>query len=120
MVNRVELDLVNHVLGVGGFDHGPPLFRQDGLDTSNKAVGVGHVRQHVVGQEQISLLPLVSEPLGEGRAEKLVDGVDAFFDGHLGDVPRGLDAQNGNAALNEVLEHIPVVAGRLDDQALCP
>ena len=41
-----------------------------------------------------------------------------LFSGDLGDVPRRLDPQDRDSPRHEVLEHVAVVAGRLDDQAV--
>ena len=50
--------------------------------------------------------------------EELHQRGNAFFDRHLGDVCRGLNAQNRHVSLDKILKQVAVVAGYLDHEAL--
>ena len=118
VVDRVELDVVDHVLGIGYLNHRLPAGGQECLDPLDESIGVSNMSEHVVGQEQVGLLPLAAELFRQVGTEELINGVDAVLPGDPGNIPRGLNAHHRDALRHEVLEHVAVIAGRLDDQAV--
>ena len=95
-----------------------PCGRQHRCHAGDEVVEVGDVGEDVVGDQQVGAAALGHEPGGELAAEELDDGLDAPLPGDLGDVGGGLDAERRDAALDEVLEQVAVVAGELDHQAV--
>ena len=75
---------------------------------------VRHVRQDVVADEEIRPMPVGTKPRAALRAEKLDHRRDADRFRSTGDVRRRLDPEHRNAALEEVLEEVAVVARDLD------
>ena len=82
---------------------------------ADEVVEVGHVREHVVAQQQVGSRALVAEPRRQLGAEELDQRRDPAFLRRRRDVGRRLDAEDGQLALDEVLEEVAVVAGDLDD-----
>ena len=82
---------------------------------ADEVVEVGHVREHVVAQQQVGSRALVAELRRQLGAEELDQRRDPAFLRRRRDVGRRLDAEDGQLALDEVLEEIAVVAGDLDD-----
>ena len=58
MIDGVELALLDQVDNVGRFDDGDAVGFQQGFDAVHETVQVGHVREHIVGQEHIGFLAL--------------------------------------------------------------
>ena len=76
------------------------------------------MRQHVVGDEQVGAASVRGELARELAAEEPHDRRDAELARRLGDVRGRLDAERRDAALDEVLQQVAVVARDLDDQAV--
>ena len=85
----------------------------------DEVVEVGHLRQHVVADDEVGLRALGDQLLGEPRAEE-IDAASGRPSRRprFGDVGRRLDAEHGHAERQEVLQQIAVVAGQLDHQAV--
>ena len=84
----------------------------------DEVVEVGHVREHVVAEQQVGLRPARGELVARSRGRRSAPrvGMPCASRG-LGDVGRRLDAEHRHAALDEVLQQVAVVAGDLDHLA---
>jgi hypothetical protein len=92
----------------------------EGRDPSNEIVQVGHLGEDVVADHEVGRSALSDERTGEVAAEELCQCRDAAGLGRCGDVAGRLDAQGRDAARNEVLQQVAVVASQLNNQARRP
>ena len=96
-----------------------PLRLQDERDAGDEVVEVGHLREDVVAAAP-------DRPACRSAASSVAFATPKndtsvgtpFVDRDLGDVRRRLDAEARDAALDEVLEQVAVVARELDDEAV--
>ena len=117
VIDRVELAVLDQVDHVGHLENRDPagLLQQNGYPR-HQAIEVRHMGEHVIGDDQIGGATLGPEPAGEGAPEEILERRHSGLDGGCGRCRRGIDAEHGNAALDEVLQHVAVVAGDLDHQ----
>ena len=69
------------------------------------------MRQHVVGDDQVGLTPLLREVQGRLLTEELHQSGHADLFRRRRDRIGRIDAQNGYAHLQEILQQVPIVAG---------
>ena len=93
----------------------PPGFEQD-LHARDEVVEIGHVREHVVAQQQVGGR-LARERPRSLLAEELDQRGDALSERHLGDVGRRLDPEYRDLTVLEELQQIAVVGGDLHNVA---
>ncbi len=70
-----------------------PLGFSKALDAVDEAVQVGHVGEHIVGQEDIGFLALGGQLFRQLLGEEGVDAVDAALVGSAHLLFRGIDAE---------------------------
>ena len=71
MVDGVELVLRDQALQMRELERDDTLRLEQALHAGDEVVEVGHLRQHVVADDEVGLLALGGEPLGKRRAEEL-------------------------------------------------
>ena len=118
VIDGVELVLVDQRLEMRELERDDALRRQQMRHAGDEVVEVGHLRQHVVADDEVGGLAFGDEPLGEADAEELDQRRDVLLARDLGDVGGRLDAGDGHAERQEMLQQIAVVAGDLVDAAL--
>lgn len=115
VVDGVELVAFHEALEVGEF-HGDGAVRlEETLHAGDEIVDVGDVGEDIVSDDEVGASVFGGEVVGAGDAEKSLKRGYAALNGGLGDVSGGLDAGDGDAFFNEVLQEIAVVAGEFDD-----
>jgi hypothetical protein len=117
-VDRVVLQVLDELRQVRELEGRGPGRREKRGDARGEVVDVGHLREHVVPEDEIRMAALGREAGAELGTEELRDRLDPAGDRGVGDVPRGLDAEHGDALREEVLEQVPVVRRELDDEAV--
>src|ERR1700722_947778 len=117
VVNGVELALLDQVDNVRRFNHCDAGGLQQGGDAVDEAVEVGHVSEHIVGQEDVSLLALRGQLFGQLLSKEVVDAGHAALVGSAYLLFGGVDAQDLDAVVYEVAQHVTVVGRCFDDQA---
>jgi hypothetical protein len=118
VVDGVELVLLDELLQVRELDRDDALGPEQRGDARDKAVQIGHLGEDVVADDQVGHGPLARELRSQLGAEELGERGNALVLGHLGHVEGRLDAENGDALLDEPLEQVAVVARDLDNQAV--
>ena len=109
MVDRVELAVVDQLAHVRDLDRGDAVVGEHGRDALDEAVQVGRVRHHVVRDQHRRGAVLDAEPTGDPGVEELRHGRDAERR-RRGDLTRRrVDAENGDAPLDEVPQQVAVV-----------
>ena len=117
VVNRVELILRHEPHQMGELQRDHPAWGEHDFHSGDEVVDVGHLREHVVADEQVGL-PSLGDERARGLApEELEERRHPSGNGGLGDIHGGLDPERRNAACHEVLEQIAVVARDLDHMA---
>jgi hypothetical protein len=74
------------------------------------------VSEHVVGDDQIGGAAIGPQSSGERAPEEVLERRHPGLDRGCGRRRRGIDAEHGDPARDEVLQHVAVVAGDLDYQ----
>ena len=120
MIDRVELVPLDQAHQVRELDRDHALRSQDPLHARGEVVQVRHVGEDVVRDEQVGLAALVRQARRELTAEEIDDGLDPPLAGDRRDVGRGLDPERGDAALDQMLEQVAVVARQLHHLAVRP
>ncbi len=120
VVDRVVLEVLDELRKVRELEGRGPVGREERGDARGEVVDVGHLREHVVPEDEIGVAAFAREPGPELRAEELGDGLHAARDRRLGDVQRRLDPEHRDALREEVLQEISVVRRELDDEAVPP
>src|SRR5580658_10743608 len=87
------------------------------LHAGNEIIDIRHVRQNVITEQQIRSAKLLANLSGSSPSEEAANRPNTTGDGGLGHVVRRLDAENRNAASNEMLQQVPVVAGNFHHAA---
>ena len=118
MIDRVELVVLDEPQQVRHLDRHHALGRKQRLHAADEVVQIRHVRHHVVGDQQVRPAALGHQPGCQLAAEELHDRVDPSLLRHRGHVGGGLDAERRDAALDNVLQQIAVVAGELHHEAV--
>ena len=118
VIDRVELVVLDQPQQVRHLDRHHAVVGQQDLEAGDEVVEVRHVRHHVVGGDQVGALALVDEIASRLAAEESDERVDPEILRDLGDVGGGLDAERRDAALDDVLQQVAVVAGDLHHEAV--
>ena len=121
VIDRVEFQLGDEIAHIRRLDHGYAVRLEQPLDAARESVGIGNMREDVVGVDDVGELAFRGEPPGKLLVEELNQRRDALgLDRELRDVGRGLDAENRDAALLVELQQISIVARDLDHEACRP
>ncbi len=118
VVDGVELAVLDQVPDPRVLDGHEAVVGDADPQRLHEVVEVGDVRHHVVRHDGIGRAVLGDDGPGELRAEEVDDRRHARRDRRRGRAGRGVDAQHGDAALDEVLQEVAVVAGDLDHEAV--
>ena len=111
MVDRVKLVVFEETKQVGEFSGDDACWFEKGFDAGDEVVDVGDVGEDVIGDDEVSLFVFCGEFVGKFGAEELHERGDILFEGGGGDVGGGFDAEDGDAAILEILEEVAVVTG---------
>ena len=118
MVDRVVLKPVEQTEQVRELERRGPVVAEQDLDAGDEVVQVGHLREHVVADDEARALPFVDEPLRRLAAEERHERRHAPFLRRLRDVRRRIDPEDRNPGADEVLQQVAVVRGELDDEVV--
>ena len=118
VVDRVELDAVDHVAQVRHFNHGDAAVDEQFTDAGDDSVHVGHVRKDVVCVDDIGVTDLMNQVAREPGPEEFRHGPNAARLGERSDGARRLDAEDGYALAHVMLQEIAVVAGDFDHETV--
>ena len=118
VVDRVKLAVVDQILNVRDFDDDHTVFLQEDPDTFHEPVEVGDVGQDVVGDDHVRSDAFVAQPRGQLITEEGAQGPNPGLLGNPGRSLRRIDPKDRDAPLHEVLQHIPIVARELHDEAV--
>ena len=114
VIDRVELVLLHEPQEMREFERDVASRLQDRGDSADEIVDVGHLRQDVVADDEIGRRELRRERPSEEPGERF----DAAFLRRLRDVLGGIDAEHLEAARDEELQEVAVIARQLDDAAV--
>ena len=103
-------------LTIGHLDDRHSVLLEQRGDARDESVGVRHVRQHIVGVDDVRPAPLGGKLHREVAAEERVQRVDAALARRRHRTGRRIDAQHRNAPLAVVLQQVAVVARELDHE----
>ena len=70
VVNRIKFTMIHQIHHRRRFDHRHAIILEDGVDGGDKAIQVGHMGQHIIGQEDISPFTRFSQLGCQFTAEK--------------------------------------------------
>ncbi len=116
VVDRVELALRDQAKQVGEFHRDGAARLQQDRQACDEIVEVRHVRQHIVGADQVGLPALSNKPSCGRHAEERNICRHALAHGDKGDVRGRLHAQHGDATLAEILQQVAIVARQFHHQ----
>ena len=115
MIDRVELVVLDQLKQMRKL-HRDNAGRGEGdRQPSHEVIQIGHVRKHVVADQQICLKAAGNQGAGEFGGEERHLSRNSVLLRYLRDVGGGLDAQRRNSRGDEVLQQITVVARDLDN-----
>ena len=117
VVDRVELGPFEQPLNVRELEREQAVRRQQPGKALDEVVEVGDLGEDVVAGDQVGPAARCDELVGELHAEEACERRDALGVGHRRDVLGGLDPEDPDLPVAEVLEQVAVVAGDLDDEA---
>ena len=118
VVDGVELVVLHQLEQVRELHGDDAVGGEQHRHSRDEVVEIGHVGQHVVAEEEVGADALATRLAGQLGAEELDACRDAAFNRRRRDVRGRLDPEHGDAALDEVLEQVAVVARDLDDLAV--
>ncbi len=118
VIDRVELPVLDQAQQVRELHRNCARGLQQDRQSSGEVVQVGHVRQHVVGADQVGLLARGGEPMRCHHTKEGDLGRHAARFGHGGDIGGRLHAEDSDALAAEVPQQIAVVAGQFHDQRI--
>src|ERR1035438_3987974 len=110
VVNRVELIEFNQTKQVRKLKCEDAFRLQQYLQAFHKVVEVGHLRQDVVAENEVSGTAIFHELFRQLRTEEAHERRNAFFDCHLGNVGGRLNPEYGNVLAHEILQQVAIVA----------
>ena len=117
MVDLIELVARDLVHELRELERDDARGLQRDADPGDERVQVGHLREHVVADDQVGGEALGHERLRVLLVEELHARGNALLLRDARDVGRGLDPERGDAASHEVAQQVAVVAGELDHLA---
>ena len=118
MVDRVVLPPLDQPEQVRELQGNQPRVLDQRAQPRGEPADVRHVREDVVGGDQVRLAVLGGDRGTRLRAEELHHRPDALGDGGLGDVAGWLNAEHRDTCRDEVLQQVAVVARDLGDEAV--
>src|SRR6266851_544939 len=120
VVDRVELERLDHRLDVGDLDDRHAVRLQHLGDARDKTVEVAYVGEHVVGVHDIRESAFAMQLVRDLGAKEFCQSVDSALARPLRDVGGRLDPEHRHAGLLVELQQVAVIAGQLDDEAVAP
>src|SRR6185437_553937 len=118
LVNGVELVLIYQLQEVWELDCGDPQRREQQFHPADKIIQVWNMSHSVVDYQQVGPFAISNQFTGSLFSEEPDKSGHAFFDCHLGHVCCRIDAERGDALLDEVLEKVTIIAAQLDHAAV--
>ncbi len=118
VIDRVELVLLDEAQQMRELEGGDAARAQQDRHARQEVVEVGHLRQHVVADDEIGEHAAVDELARRVLVEEACQGRHAARFRRLGHVLGRVDAEHGVALLDEELQQVAVIAGELDDTAV--
>src|SRR3989338_3524202 len=118
MIDRVKFATVDQIFHIGHFEDRHTVLLQQDADPLDKTVQVGHVRQDIVGDNNVGLFSLIAQFSGKVGAEKLRQRGHASLFSHIGDVPRRVNPQGRYAGMDKILQEVAVIARDLNHKAI--
>ena len=98
VIDGVEFELGDEIADIGRLDDGNAVGLEQLLDAADEPVGIGNMREDVVGVDDVGELAFRREPPGKLLVEELDQRRDALgLDRELRDVGRRLDAEHRDA-----------------------
>ena len=91
---------------------------QQNLYALNEGQQIGHMRQHVVAEQQIRGISFRFQLTSGFRTKENVFRRNPFLSRNFRNIARRFDTQNGNASIAKVLQKVAVIAGNLDNLRL--
>ena len=116
VIDRIELGEVDQVANIGKLDDDDAVLGQQRGHTGHEIVLFVEMVYDVVGDDEIGGPALRTELSGEARPEEVDDGLDPLLSRGRGGVLRRIDAEDVNASLFEILQHVAIVRGDLNHQ----
>ena len=116
VVDRVELVLGDEAPEMRDLDGHNPVRCQQMGDAGNEVVELGHLRQHVIGDDQVGVALLrrnLVRHLGAEEGDARGHALGASRRRHVG---RRLDAEHPLTERKEMLQEIAVIAAKLDHE----
>ena len=118
VINGVEFDLFDQFEQMRELDRRRAVGLEQPCNPRHEVIEQRHMRQHVVGDDQVGLPAVRNQLLGQTLAEELHQGGNADFFRSRRDGTGRIDAEHRHAHVNEVLQQVPIVAREFHDQAV--
>ena len=118
VVNRIELVLLHESIQMRKLHRDRAALAEQYLHARHEIIEIRNVREHIVAEQQVRLAVLGRDLTSGLLAEEFDYRTNPFSLGDERDVRRGLDAEHGYVARDEVLEQIAVVARDLHHATL--
>ena len=117
MVDSVELIFGDQALEMRHLDGDDAFGRQEMRHAGDEIVELRHLRQHIVGHDQIGAVTFSHHLRRSFGAEKGVERRNAGLPRRLGNIGSRLDAEHRHAEADKMLQQIAVIAAELDNEA---
>src|SRR5215471_795004 len=117
VINGVELAAVDHVPDVRHLESRQSVFLQQRVDSLYEAMGIGHVSEDVVTDDQIGALASRLQLRRQLARKKRGQRGHACCSRSLSLLAGRIDAEHRHSFFHEILEEVAIVARQLDDQA---
>ena len=117
VVDRVELGILDQPRQMRELHRQDTVLRQQMREAGDEIVEIGNMGQHIVAEQKVRPGSLVPQRFCEVETEKCGQGRHPVRLGCFRDVGGRLDAEDGDAGLDEMLQQVTVVAGDFDDRA---
>ena len=114
VVDRVECRGLDHPLDRRHFDMCNAIVRERDPDSCRDLVRIGHVRQNIVGEDDVSFAEVFSQSACRLSVEIFATSRNARGIRNLGNVARRIDAKHLCAARLRLSEEVAIVGGNLD------
>ena len=118
MINRIELIFANQIQQVRKFKGRNTGLLQEYRDPRDEVVDIRNMREHIVGNDKVGLLPLPGQFGREFLAKKCFDDVKSFLPRSRCRAFCRLNAVTWNAAFTHILQQIAVVRANLCNETI--
>src|SRR5690606_12664916 len=109
MIDRVKGARIDHVANVGNLDMRNAMLCQQALDASSEFIGIRHVCEHIIGEQNVGMAPLCCNCVCDISVKKFTPRRNAALRSKICNIAGRIDTQDTGASRLCLSQQVTIV-----------